>query len=53
MRAALGGGSQEQAEGLGMMLASMPIGRMVNVPGTAITRELLAKVIAASLPGDT
>jgi hypothetical protein len=36
-----------------MMLESMPIGRMVNFPGTAITRELLAKVIAASMPGET
>ena len=52
MRAAFGGGSQEQTEGMAKMLDSMPIGRMVNFPGTAITRELLAKVIAASLPGD-
>ncbi|GAA3604242.1 glycoside hydrolase family 3 C-terminal domain-containing protein [Microlunatus ginsengisoli] len=52
MRAAFRG-PQEQAEAMEMMLASMPIGRMVNFPGASITRELIAKVIAASLPGDT
>ena len=50
MRAAIGGASQGQADGIEKMIGSMPIGRMVNIPGTAITRELLAKVIAASLP---
>jgi beta-glucosidase len=53
MRAAFGGGSLEQTEGMEKMLESMPIGRMVNFPGASITRELLAKLIAASLPGDT
>jgi beta-glucosidase len=53
MRAAFDSGSQEQTESMEKMLASMPIGRMVNFPGTSITRELLAKLLAASLPGDT
>ena len=52
-RAAFGGRSPEQTEGMEKMLESMPIGRMVNFPGTSITRELLAKLIAASRPSDT
>jgi beta-glucosidase len=52
MKAAFGGGSKEQVEGMEQMLRSMPIGRMANFPGSAITRELVAKVIAASQPGD-
>ena len=52
-RAAFGGRSPEQTEGMEKMLESMPIGRMVNFPGTSITREILAKLIAASLPRET
>ena len=50
MSEAMGGGSEEQAEGMRKMLGSMPIGRMASFPGSAITGELLAKIIAVSQP---